>query len=138
MVMWLLCALVVNGCATHGLISVLPTPSNPQEAAEIVVARESRLTGSAVTFVVTVNGAEIYGLRVGEHVVMRVNPGDQIIGARYRSAFLTMEEVTVSVRAEARGTYYFRIDPGIGAPVMNAVTSEVGRALIAKTKRILP
>jgi hypothetical protein len=65
------------------LIGSLPTVSDPTDAAEIVVIRENRFTGSALTDPITLDGVEIHGLRVGEHVVMKVNPGDHIVGTRY-------------------------------------------------------
>ena len=84
------------------------------------------------------DGVEIYRLRVGEHVVMKVNPGDHIVGIRYRSITFLWEEVTVLVRAEPRQSYYFRVDPSFGQPLVNAVTPEKGRALMSATTRISP
>jgi len=57
----------------------LPTVSDPTDAAEIVVIREHRFTGSGRTDPITLDGVEIYRLRVGEHVVMR---GRWLLGAK--------------------------------------------------------
>src|SRR6059036_694613 len=117
-----LVTLALGGCVSSVLIGPLPTVSDPTHAAEIVVIREHRFTGSGRTDPITLDGVEIYHLRVGEHVVMKVNPGDHIVGIRYRNITFLWEEVTVLVRTEQRQSYYFRIDPGYAHPLVNAVT----------------
>ena len=72
----------------------MPTVSDPTDAAEIVVIREHRFTGSGRTDPITLDGVEIYRLRVGEHVVMR---GRWLLGAKSDSM-----SVDVATRTEDR------------------------------------
>jgi hypothetical protein len=128
--------LLLTGCVSSGLIGPLPTVADADNAAEIIIGRESRFAGSALTLPVTVDGVRIYGLRVGEHAVMKANPGDHIIGTQYQGITFAWEDVSVLVRTEPRRSYYFRIDPGFGQPLLNAITPEAGRALMSKTTRV--
>lgn len=134
----ILATLLLAGCVAHGALLPLPPLADPDNAAEIIVLRESRFTGSGATWPVTLNGFEVYGIRVGEHVVLRVPPGDHIIGSRYLGLTFSWEDVTVRFRAEPRGTYYFRIDPGFGQVLVNPLPPETGRALQMTTTRIPP
>jgi hypothetical protein len=74
---------LLTGCVSQGLIGPLPTVSDKDNAAEIIVIRESRVLGSMQTLPVTLDGVRIYGLGSGEHAVMAVNPGDHIVGTQY-------------------------------------------------------
>jgi hypothetical protein len=56
----LLCALLVAGCTTHGLVGALPTLADPGAAAEIVVIREWRWIGNNFNFTVVLDGVPIY------------------------------------------------------------------------------
>ena len=128
--------LLLAGCVSSGLIGPLPTVMDADNAAEIVVGREDRFAGSALTLPVTLDGVRVYGLRVGEHAVMKVNPGDHVVGTQYQGITFAWEDVTVLVRAEPRRSYYFRIDPAFGQVLMNAITPEAGRVLMSKTRQV--
>jgi hypothetical protein len=131
-------ALLLTGCVSSGLVGQLPTVTDADNAADIVVGREGRVTGSALTLPVTLDGVRVYELRVGEHAVMKVNPGNHIVGTQYQGIALAWEDedVTVLVRAEPRRSYYFHIDLAFGQVVLNAITPEAGRALMSKTTRV--
>jgi hypothetical protein len=128
--------LLLAGCVSSGLIGPLPTLTDADNAAEIVVGRENRFAGSALTLPVTLDGVRVYGLRVGEHAVMKVNPGDHVVGTQNQGITFAWEDVTVLVRAEPRRNYYFRLDPAFGHVLMNAITPEAGRVLMSKTRRV--
>ena len=113
----------------------MPTVSDPKDAAEIVVIRESRFIGSMAILPVTLDGVRIYGLGSGEHAVMAVNPGDHIVGTQYLNIPVGWEDVNVWVRTEPTRSYYFRIDLG-GLPLVNPIAPEVGRMLMSKTTRV--
>src|SRR6266705_2038216 len=133
---WLLSIVLLAGCSVSpGLIGPLPTVSDKDNAAEIIVIRESRVSGSLQTFPVTLDGVRIYGLQVGEYAVMTVTPGDHIVGTQYPNIPVGWEDVNVSVRVEPRRRYYFRIDPAVGQLLVNPITPEDGRTLMSKTKR---
>jgi hypothetical protein len=131
---------LLTGCSVSpGLIGPLPAASDKDNAAKIIVIRESRFTGSMQTLPVTLDGVRIYGLGSGEHVVMAVNPGDHIVGTQYPMIIPpSWEDVNVLVRTEPRQSYYFRIDPMGGPLIVNPIDPEAGRMLMSKTTRIFP
>lgn len=117
---------------------MVPPPTLPDagNAALIVVGRDNRVAGFPRTFPVMLDGVRVYRLRVGEHAVMKVDPGDHIVGTQYMGLTFAWEDVTVLLRAEPGHTYYFRIDPGSGHPLLNAIPPDAGRALMSNTTRI--
>ena len=131
-------ALIVAGCVSTGALGPLPAVSDPSNAAEIVVGRERRFLGSGPTVPVTLDGVRLFGLRVGQYVVIKVDPGDHIVGTQYMGITFGWEDVTVLVRAEANGRYYFRIDPAMGQLLLNAISADAARALMSNATRVSP
>jgi hypothetical protein len=129
-------ALLFIGCA-HGMLGPLPAV-DPAQAAEIVVIRPSGFVGCGAPLSVTVDGRDAYGLACGEHVVLTVHEGERIIGVKHRTWFVS-DENTTAFNVAASRRYYLRLDTsGMGGPVLNRITEETGRALVAKTTRLTP
>jgi len=137
---WLLSLVLLTGCSVGpGLIGPLPAASDKDNAAKIIVIRERAFIGSMQTLPVTLDGVRIYGLRVGEHTVMAVNPGDHIVGTQYPVTIPpSWEDVNVWVLTEPRRSYYFRLDLRGGLPLLNPIAPEVGSILMSQTTRISP
>ena len=129
----ILALLIMTGCA-HGVIQPLPPVTGA--AAEITVIRPSGFVGCGVPLPVTVDGQDAYGIACGEHVVMTVSAGERIIGVKHWTWGVT-DENTTAVDAAPGGRYYLRLDvSGFGGPVLNRITEQTGRALMAETARI--
>lgn len=131
---WLLCGLLLAGCTTHGRVGALPPLADPGSAAEIIVIREARFVGSALTFYVSLNGTPVYGLGNDQHVIIPLTPGTHLIGI----AAGGWSGGTSLVQAVAQQRHYFRVD---SAPLttglsLQPISAEVGHALMAKTTRI--
>lgn len=118
-------ALAVAGCA-HGLVGQLPAVTDAENAAVVVFIREARFAGAGVSVPVGIDGRKVYALRVGEHVAIKVSPGDRVVGVRYLGFTFHDEEITQALSAEARRTDYVRIDPGYGGFLLGSSGNRVG------------
>jgi hypothetical protein len=134
--LWLLCGLVLAGCTTHGRVGALPTLPDPEQAAEIIVIRESRFIGGGANFTVVLDGAPVYGIAVDEHVVLRVPPGDHVVTVTRRGPFLN--DAAATVRAEPRRRYYYRLETSAWSSdiTLLPVAPANGEALVSKTRRV--
>ena len=134
----LLVVLLLVGCTTpHGRVGTLPALSDPEQAAEIVVIREWRVLGGAANLTVTLDAAPLYGISTDEHVIIAAPPGDYVVGVAPRG--LGANEATVSVRAEGRRRYYFRVETGsmyYPGPLLLPAAASVGEALLEKTSQV--
>jgi hypothetical protein len=134
---WLLYALLLDGCTTHGrAVGFLPPLPNPEQAAEIVVIREWRFIGGGANFSVVLDSVPLYRLAVDEHVVLRVPPGDHILTISRRGPFLN--DAAATVRAEPRGRYYYRLETSTWSSdiTLLPVPPSAGEELMAKTRRV--
>ena len=134
--MILLALLALAGCTAHGRIGALPVVPQPDQAAEIVVIREWRYMGSANNIPVTLNGVPVYGLATREHAIIRVPPGQHIIGIAPKGLWLN--ESTVNVQADAGQRYYFYIETTVvgGTFLLQPTSEAAGQGLMTKTTRI--
>jgi hypothetical protein len=125
-----LAGLALSGCA-HGLVGTLPDVANIDGAPQIVVIRPHRFVGAVGKLLVTLDGAELYAIRNGEHVVIRVPPGDRIVGVKYDGL-----ENTQIVTAQSGQTYYFRLDISSSDAFINRIVDATGRQLVSETARL--
>jgi hypothetical protein len=135
--LWLLYALVLAGVPVTAMLALFQPLPGPERAAEIIVIREWRFIGGGANLTVTLHGIPMYGISTDEHVIIRVSPGDHVVGVMPRG--LGMNEATLSVRAEARQRYYFRVETGSmfsPSPLLLPAATSVGEALIAKTREV--
>jgi hypothetical protein len=71
--------LTLAGCASHGRVGALPPIPDPKQAAEIIVIRDHRFFGAALTVTVVLDGVPLYGIDAGEHVILRVPVGEHVV-----------------------------------------------------------
>src|SRR5262249_53340783 len=128
-----LCALMLAGCGPpHGLIGPLPSLTDPDQAAEIIVFRESQFFGGrGARRGVWLDGVLLYGISMDEHVVIKVAPGNHIIGLRKGRK----EAAFAPVRGAPRQRYYFR--GGAPAPGVKIFPRAGGpaQAIIEKSRK---
>jgi hypothetical protein len=130
-----LCALMLAGCGpAHGLIGILPSLPDPDQAAEIIVFREYRFTGGlGAERGVWLDGVLLYGISMGEHVVIKVAHGNHIIGVSDNES---RENAAVAVLAEPRQRYYFRVDLSESRPEILPMAPGPAQALIEKSRQV--
>ena len=135
LVLW---ALVLAGCVpAHGLVGALSALPDPDQAAEIVVIREWRFLMGGGDLAVVLDGALLYGISTDEHVIIKVPPGEHVVGVSAHGP--GKDEASVAVRAEPRQRYYFRIETGslyYPGPFLYPTAAETAEALIVKTRQV--
>jgi hypothetical protein len=123
--------LLVAGCVTHGRIGAMPAVPRFDEAAEIVVIRDHRIFGGALTVSVVLDGVPVYGIDAGEHVILRVPAGEHLIAASHS---LAIDSVNHMIDAQPGRRYYMRLQPTMGSGMVpTPVAAPEGEALMVKT-----
>jgi hypothetical protein len=126
--------LLLGGCA-QGAVGTLPAVPDPERAATVVVVRPYHLVGSAVTYSITIDGAEVCELGTDEHVVIRVPAGERFVGLKTWDPAIPLSRIhpTQTIQAEAHRTYYFRVGHGR----IDRATEADGRELVSRTKALV-
>jgi hypothetical protein len=98
---WIFAGLVLLlfSCS-HGRTVYYPQTTDVGHTAEVMILRNSRLYGFGLSLNVILDDHVIAGLRCGEYMTFRVQPGMHTIGIR---------QSMISMPFEKGKTYYFRI-----------------------------
>ena len=107
---------LIAGC-THGLIGTLPAIDDPDEAAEIIVIRESKFHAGGRGFKIFLDGAGLFVIRNGEYTRFHVASGKHSL-AFARSALRI--NMIINVLCKPKGTYYFLVSPATIEPLEEA------------------
>jgi len=133
-ILWAAALAVIPACAhehaaTLGVWRISPHVDPAQDLpfaeATLVVVHPWNF-GVAVTYMITLDGAPLAALSVGEHVIWRTAPRDLILGMKSRDGV----HLTQALRAEPGGSYYFRTSPR----GLDRTTDAEGRALVGLSK----
>jgi len=125
--------IALAGCVTHGRMGALPAMPSSGEAAEIVEVRDHRILGAALTISVVLDGVPVYGIDAGEHVILRVPPGEHVIATSHSLAI----DRSIMIDAQPGRRYYLRLQPSMGSGMVpTPVAASDGEALMAKTTRV--
>jgi len=77
----LVSAILIAGCAS-GPLTRLPTIEDEKRSGEVTVIRISSFFGVAVSYIITLNGFEIFGIRSGQYTKFKLNEGEYEIGVK--------------------------------------------------------
>ena len=127
---------LMAGCA-HGLIGALPTIDDPDEAAEIIVIRESNFMGAAVSFEILLNGVALFAIRNGEYTKFYVPSGEHSLAVKFRGGWYPSPKMKmiINVLCRPKGKYYFLVSPSLGttAAIIEPLEDARGSYLISKS-----
>lgn len=79
--------MIIVGCVATGQIGRLPSIKDEKFAGEVTVIRIWHFVGVAISYIVMVDGKEIFGIRAGQHVRFRLDEGDHYIGVKCFGGF---------------------------------------------------
>lgn len=131
----LLCiAALFAGCATTlpAISDLKPIPEDRRFAgrapveggATLTVLRDKSFAGSAVDYRIFVDGQLSAQLAWGEFVLLHIASGERVIEVRHPSALLGAIGDSATLRAEAAGKYFYRINSDLGQIRLLRTTEE--------------
>ena len=124
---------LLSGCATLGA-AYTPDSNAPRDKGTVYVYRPKAFTGGAISYTVSVNGAEVSSLPSGGYFVYYATPGEAEISAK------TEAKTSVTVDVKAGQSYYVQGSIGMGVfvghPHLTQVTNDVGAKEIANCKLV--
>jgi uncharacterized protein YceK len=131
MVLAVLGVVMLSGCATLGS-AYTPDANAPKDKATVYVYRPSAFGGAAISYTVSVNGADVGSLPSGGYFVYYATPGETEFTAK------TEARTSVTLDTKAGETYYVKGTLGMGVfvghPHLTQVANDVGAKEIAGCK----
>ena len=149
--------LALSGCYSSGRVRDLPTIASAEPTSRLVVIRESSFFGGAISFVVKLDGTEVFTLRSGEYTEFPIPSGDHVLEVgqpRQVAGWLGILEASVlatskdfpmdfwatELTALPGQTYHFVVGPPSlsGEPRPKVLDAAAATALLAKSTFVSP
>jgi len=129
-------SIVIAGCAT-GRIGRLPRIENVGLAGEVTIIRVSSMTGVTNSYIITLDGQDIFGIRSGQYTKCKLNPGEYYIGVRCFGGWAPIwNEDSIKVTVTPNGRSYYLVRPDISCASIEPITEAEAQKRIPKSKYI--
>lgn len=131
------CLCVFSGCASSGAIGTLPQIQDVNSAGDVFVIRESSIVGAAMSYVVTVDGNDIFEIGSGQYTKFKLNQGRYNIGVKCFGGWTpSTKEESVQVAVKANGSSFLVIAPNARCAGIRQESEETGQREIQSSKYV--
>ncbi|MEJ2364442.1 MAG: hypothetical protein P8075_06415 [Deltaproteobacteria bacterium] len=132
----LVSAILIMGCAS-GPLTRLPTIEDEKRSGEVTLIRTSNFIGVAVSYIITLNGAEIFGIRSGQYTKFKLNEGEYEIGVKcFGGSGSTWRLDSIRFNATSNSNSYFLVSPNYSCAGIKQITEAEALKRIQNSKYI--
>jgi len=112
----------------------VPSVSSPDEAAEVIVIRRKSAVESPLSYIVMLDGQEIFRMKAGDYASFKVEPGTHSIGVEWLYSWPSKwREMTLIVACDPRTKYYFLVRPRGTMTIIEPISEQRGLELVSKS-----
>lgn len=131
-------ACYLSGCAYSGSLAPLPLIQNG-ESAEVILIRESAFTNGGASFIINLNGIDVFAIANGSYEILHIPSGDHTLIAKIFGSPETTKDSVAQLSLSSGERKYFSMSP-TGFFLMQHVTLreasvQEGEELLKKSKR---
>ena len=138
----LVSAILIAGCAS-GPLTRLPTIEDEKRSGEVTVIRISSFIGVAGSYIIILNGAEIFGIRSGQYTKFKLNEGEYEIGVKclvgpicWGGSSPTWRLDSLKFSATSNSSSYFLVSPNFSCAGIKQITEAEALKRIQNSKYI--
>ena len=132
----LVSAILIAGCAS-GPLSRLPTIEDEKRSGDVTVIRTRNIYAGAVSYIITLNGAEILGIRSGQYTNFKLNEGEYEIGVKcFGGSGTTWRLDSLRFNVTSMSTSYFLVGPNLSCASIEIITEAEALNRIQNSKYI--
>ena len=121
----LLSAIFIVGCAS-GTIGKLPKIMDEKRSGEITVIRAKSIVGATNSYIVTLNGADVFAIRSGQYTKFKLSEGEHYIGIKCFGGWTpTWKEDSLKFTVTSKSNTYFLVSPNLScASIVSIIEGE--------------
>jgi hypothetical protein len=132
----LVSAILIAGCAS-GFLTRLPTIEDEKRSGDVTVIRTRNIYAGAVSYIITLNGAEILGIRSGQYTNFKLNEGEYEIGVKcFGGSGTTWRLDSLRFSVTSMSTSYFLVGPNLSCASIEIITEAEALNRIQNSKYI--
>jgi len=129
-VLW---ALLLVGCAS-GPIGRLPAIEDQAQSGDVFVIRNSNFVGSGVSYYITIDGNDMFAIRVGQYTKFKLVIGEHYIGVKCFGGWSpTWKEDSRKFSVLPQQGTYFIVSPNMSCADIQLMNPESGIEWIKKS-----
>jgi len=111
-----LCLLLVlmtglAGCSHHGALAPSPAVQD-DEAAELVVFRVNAMRAVGASFIIAVDGVDVYSMPNKSHKIFRLKAGEHVVSSKMHGYGIIKDESVIRISLPAGTRRYLALSPG--------------------------
>jgi hypothetical protein len=123
----LVCAIFIAGCAS-GPIGKLSPIVDEKRSGEITVIRVSSIVGVANSYIVTLNGTDVFAIRSGQYTKFKFNEGEHYIGIKCFGGWSpTWKQDSLRFTIAPNSSLYFLVSPNMSCASIVSIAEADGR-----------
>ena len=132
----ILWVLLLSGCAS-GPIGRLPVIKDYNQTGDVFVIRDSNFLGSGVSLYITLDGNDIFAIRIGQYTKFGIVSGEHLIGVKCFGGWTpTWKEDSKRFSILPQQELYFIVSPSMSCADIQPISPELGKEWINKTTYI--
>ena len=132
----LVSAILIAGCAS-GPLTKLPTIEDETRCGDVTVIRASNIYAGAVSYIITLNAAEIFGIRSGQYTNFKLDEGEYEIGVKcFGGSGATWKLDSLRFSVTPNRSSYFLVSPNLSCANIEAITEAEALNRIQHSKYI--
>jgi hypothetical protein len=128
--------IVFTGCAS-GPIDKLPIIADQKLSGEVIVLRISNIIGATNSYIITLNGKDIFGIRSGQYTTFKLTEGEHYIGIKCFGGWSpTWKEDSVKFTVTRNSNSYFIVSPNLSCAIIKPIVETEAQKIIKNSKYV--
>ena len=124
------------GCAS-GPIGHLPTIKAPHAAGKVTVMRNRNIVGSANSYYITLDGQDIFKIRIGQYTDFKLNAGEYYIGLKCFGGWSpTWKNESLKLKVLPNSEYFFIVSPSGTCAEIEELDEKLAKSIIPNSKYV--
>ena len=131
-------AILIAGCVTgSGPIDELPAIVDEKRSGEVTVIRIHSFFGSANSFIINLNGIDMFAIRSGQHTKFKLNEGEHYIGVKCFGGWSpTWKGDSLKFSVTPDSSSFFKVAPNFSCAGIESITEEKALKIIENSKYV--
>ncbi len=126
-----------TGLFGSGPIDNLPAIVDEKRSGEVTVIRIQNIVGLANSYIINLNGIEIFVIRSGQHTKFKLNEGEHYIGVQCFGGWSTgWNEEFLTFSVIPNSSSFFKVAPNLSCAGIESITEEEALIKIENSKYV--
>lgn len=125
-----------TGLFGSGPIDDLPAILDEKQSGEVTVIRIPSILGLVISYIINLDGVEIFVIRSGQHTKFKLNEGEHYIGVKCEGSSQGWIEESLKFNVIPNSSSFFKVSPNLSCAGIESITEEEALIKIENSKYV--